>query len=82
MIPTREMKYLGRKYQVPEHHSKGFTLIEMLVAMAVFLVVAGAAFSVFSRHAALVSRQQSLSGVNIGLRNAMAQLQMDLSGAG
>ena len=82
MIPTREMKYLDRKYQMPGHHSKGFTLIEMLVAMAVFLVVAGAAFSVFSRHAALVTRQQNLSGVNIGLRNAMAQLQMDLSGAG
>ncbi len=32
--------------------------------------------------AKLVTRQQNLSGVNIGLRNAMSQLEMDLSGAG
>jgi len=54
----------------------------MLVAMAVFLLVASAAFTLFNQHEAVVIQQQSLSGVNIGLRNAMAQLEMDLAGAG
>jgi len=57
-------------------------MIELLVAMAVFLVIAGTAFDLFAKHAALAAHQQSLSGVNIGARNAMAQLQMDLAGAG
>ncbi len=61
---------------------RGFTLVELLVSMAIFLIVAGAAFSLFDKHAQLVTRQQNLSGVNIGLRNAMSQLEMDLSGAG
>ena len=61
---------------------RGFSLVELLVSMAVFLIVAGAAFSLFDRHAKLVTRQQNLSGVNIGLRNAMSQLEMDLAGAG
>jgi type II secretory pathway pseudopilin PulG len=60
----------------------GFSLVELLVSMAVFMIVAGAAFSLFDRHAKLVSRQQNLSGVNIGMRNAMSQIEMDLAGAG
>ncbi len=60
----------------------GFSLIELLIAMAVFLVAAGAAFSLFDQHVAMVTRQANLSGVNIGLRNAISQIQMDLSGAG
>ena len=62
--------------------SKGFSILEMLVAMAVFLIVAGAAFSLFNKHLALVTEQQSLSSVNIGLRNAMSQLELDLAAAG
>lgn len=61
---------------------RGFSLVELLVSMAVFLIVAGGAFSLFDKHAKLVTRQQNLSGVNIGLRNAMSQLEMDLAGAG
>ncbi len=61
---------------------RGFTLIELLVATAVFLVIAAAAFSLFNQHVTLATHQQNLSTVNIGLRNAMTQLEMDLSGAG
>ncbi len=50
--------------------------------MAVFVVVAGTAFSLFGKHEEYALRQEGLSGVNIGLRNAMSQMQMDLSGAG
>ena len=61
---------------------RGFSLVELLVAMAMFLIVAGAAFSLFDQHVSLATRQQNLSGVNIGLRNAMSQLEADLAGAG
>ena len=60
---------------------RGFSLIELLVATAIFVVVAGSAFSLFNRHVALAAKQETLSGVNIGMRNAMSQLEMDLSGA-
>lgn len=62
--------------------ARGFSLLELLVAMLVFLIVAGAAFSLFDRHMAIVGRQQNLSGVNINLRNAISLIQMDLAGAG
>lgn len=59
----------------------GFTLIELLVAMVVFLIVAGTAFSAFDQHMQTITEQESLSGVNLALRNATAQLQMDLASA-
>lgn len=62
--------------------AEGFSIIELLVAMAVFLIVAAAAFSLFSQNTALATHQQTLSSVNIGLRNAISQMEMDLSGAG
>jgi prepilin-type N-terminal cleavage/methylation domain-containing protein len=62
--------------------ASGFTLIELMVAMAVFLVVAGTAFSVFNQHMEMITRQENLSGVNVALRNAAGQLQIDLSKAG
>jgi len=63
-------------------NSKGFSILEMMVAVAVFLIVASAAFSLFNKHLALVTQQQGLSNVNIGLRNAMSQLELDLAAAG
>ncbi len=64
------------------HAMQGFSLLELLTAMAVFVLVAGAAFSLFGQHASMVTQQQNLSGVNIGLRNAMTQMEIDISGAG
>ncbi|MGH9573309.1 MAG: PilW family protein, partial [Candidatus Acidiferrales bacterium] len=61
--------------RLPAAARNGFSLVELLVAMAVFLIVAGAAFALFNQHTALAVRQQNLSGVNIGLRNGLAQLQ-------
>lgn len=60
----------------------GFTLVELMVTMAIFTIVAGIAFSLFGQNVAVATRQQNLSGVNIGMRNAMAQLEVDLAGAG
>lgn len=66
----------------PVRATKGFSIIELLVAMAVFLTVAAAAFSLFSQNTSLATHQATLSSVNIGLRNAISQVEMDLSGAG
>ena len=60
----------------------GFSLIELVVAMAVFTIVAGAAFDLVARNQPAAQQQQALSGLNIGLRNALSQLQTDISNAG
>lgn len=60
----------------------GFSLLELTVAMAVFLVVGAAAVSLFRMHMPLFTEQQSQTAVNIALRNAAAQMQIDLVNAG
>jgi prepilin-type N-terminal cleavage/methylation domain-containing protein len=62
--------------------ARGFSLVELIVAMAVFLIVAAASFTLFSRHETLLSQEQGVAGLNIGLRNALAQIQMDVVNAG
>jgi prepilin-type N-terminal cleavage/methylation domain-containing protein len=62
--------------------NRGFSLIELMVAMAVFLLVAGAAFTLFNKHLAVVGQQQDLSALNIGVRNALSELELDLGSAG
>ena len=66
----------------PKKGSAGFTLVELLVAAAVFLVVAGAAFTLLARHQPLFNRQQNIAGLNISMRNAAAQMQIDIVNAG
>jgi len=53
-----------------------------MVSLAVFLVIAGAAFSLFATHAPLFTRQQNISGLNISLRNAVTQMELDAVNAG
>jgi prepilin-type N-terminal cleavage/methylation domain-containing protein len=60
----------------------GFTMIELMVSVALFIVIGGAAFGLFSQHAPLFTRQQNLTGLNITMRNAVAQMQMDIVNAG
>jgi type II secretory pathway pseudopilin PulG len=62
--------------------SAGFTMIELMVSVAMFIVIGGAAFSLFSQHAPLFTQQQNLTGLNITMRNAVAQMQMDIVNAG
>jgi prepilin-type N-terminal cleavage/methylation domain-containing protein len=62
--------------------ASGFSLMELMVAMAVFLVVGGAAVALFRRHVPLFSQQQSQASVNVAMRNAAAQMQIDLANAG
>jgi prepilin-type N-terminal cleavage/methylation domain-containing protein len=60
----------------------GFTLVELLVTAAVFVVVSGAAFALLASHQPIFYQQQNLAEVNIALRNAVAQMQLDLANAG
>jgi len=61
---------------------RGFSMVELLAATAVFLIVSAAAFTLVRRHQPLFNHQQNLSSLNVGLRNALSQLQVDLSNAG
>ncbi|HEY2383744.1 MAG TPA: hypothetical protein VGK48_21425 [Terriglobia bacterium] len=60
----------------------GFTLIELVVAMGCFLTITGAAFDLYMHQQTAYLRTEGQVGVNIALRNATAQLQIDLSNAG
>jgi len=60
----------------------GFTLIELMVAVLIFTIVGGAALSLFARHMPLFNQQQNLAGLNISMRNAAAQIQVDIVNGG
>lgn len=62
--------------------ARGFSLLELLVALSVFLVVGGAAISLVNQHVGLVTPQQNQAGLNINMRNAVAQMQVDVVNAG
>jgi prepilin-type N-terminal cleavage/methylation domain-containing protein len=62
--------------------SVGFTLIELMIAMTVFLVIGAAAMSLFKQHAALFNDQQYQIGLNVSLRNALSQMEADVVNAG
>src|SRR5215831_3946823 len=60
----------------------GFSMVELMIAMAVFLVVCGAAISLVNKHTPLFNQQQNQAGLNVSLRNAVAQMQIDVVNAG
>ncbi len=60
----------------------GFTLIEFLVAMSVFIVVTGAVFTLFRKDDPLFNQQQNMAGLNITLQNSITQIQVDGVNAG
>jgi prepilin-type N-terminal cleavage/methylation domain-containing protein len=60
----------------------GFSLVELMVAMAVFLIIGGAAVSLVKRHVPIFTSQQNQTGMNIAMRNAVAQMQIDVVNAG
>jgi prepilin-type N-terminal cleavage/methylation domain-containing protein len=63
-------------------NTSGFTLIELMIAITVFLVIGAAAMSLFKMHASLFSDQQYQIGLNVSLRNALAQMENDVVNAG
>ncbi len=58
MTASFEMK----KSVLPNPRAQGFSLIELMVALAVFLVVSIASLSLFSRHETMLSREQESVG--------------------
>jgi prepilin-type N-terminal cleavage/methylation domain-containing protein len=61
---------------------RGTTLIELMIAIAILAIVAGAAFSLFNQQAKSSSTLQGQVGLSLALRNATSQLQLDLANAG
>ena len=68
----------GRKKLQP----RGFSLLELLVASAVFMLIAGVAFTLFAKQQLSSEIVQGQAGLNLALRNASTQLQIDLANAG
>lgn len=71
-----------RRARRPFAGAAGFSLVEFLLAMGILLLVSGAAFGLYTSHQPLFAQEQSMAGLNLGLRNAVAQLQIDLANAG
>jgi prepilin-type N-terminal cleavage/methylation domain-containing protein len=61
---------------------KGFTLIELMVAMAIFLFISAVAFRLFSLQQNSASLLRDQVALNLALRNAVSQIQVDVSNAG
>jgi prepilin-type N-terminal cleavage/methylation domain-containing protein len=74
----------SRLSRVPKigSRNRAFSLIELMVAMAIFLLVGSSLFVLFSHQQTNANQQQGLVGLNIGIRNAIGQLQLDLANAG
>jgi len=68
-LPSRQFSCKG--------NAGGFSLVELMVAVAVFLIVSGAAFTLFNYQQTVLMQQQQLSGLNIAVRNALTQIQLD-----
>jgi prepilin-type N-terminal cleavage/methylation domain-containing protein len=62
--------------------SAGFTLLELMVAMAVFLIIGGITLGLFAEHVPLFNRQQDQAALNIQIRNSIMQLQTDVVNGG
>ena len=72
-----------RTGSITKHKSSaGFSLVELTVAMAVFLVIGGAAVALVKMHVPLFTSQQNQTGLNLALRNGVAQMQIDVVNAG
>jgi prepilin-type N-terminal cleavage/methylation domain-containing protein len=63
-------------------HSAGFTLLELLVSIAIFTIVGGVGLGLVASSTPLYNRQQNATSLNIGLRGAVAQMEQDAVNAG
>jgi prepilin-type N-terminal cleavage/methylation domain-containing protein len=61
--------------------SAGFSLIELMIAMTVFLIIGGAAMSLFRQNTNLFTDQQGTTALNVTLRNSLTQIQNDVVNA-
>jgi prepilin-type N-terminal cleavage/methylation domain-containing protein len=71
-----------KKFDGRNNNSAGFSLLELLVALAIFMVIGGAAVSLVRRHVPLASSVQNQVGLTMTLRSAIAQMELDVVNAG
>jgi prepilin-type N-terminal cleavage/methylation domain-containing protein len=81
-MKTNKCNIWQQSNPLKQGRSDGFSLIELMIATAMFLIVAGAAFSLLASHQPLFNQQQNKASLNINVRNAIAQMQLDLVNAG
>ncbi len=77
---TNSARHRKRKRQ--SRGEMGFSLFELLIALAVFVVISASAFSLFNQQQSNSHVLQGQVGLNLALRNAVAQMQIDLANAG
>jgi prepilin-type N-terminal cleavage/methylation domain-containing protein len=78
----RETRVRKTSLSQQQTRQAGFTMVELLVSMAVFLIISAAAFRLFSMQQSAEETTQGQVGMNLALRNAVSMLQMDVSNAG
>ena len=65
-----------------ERRRNGFSLVELIVAMGIFMLISGFALTLFRDQQIASQGLAGQVGLNLSLRNAVAQMQMDLANAG
>src|SRR5262245_20717553 len=74
---------MKRKTLVRKQASRfGFSLLELLVAMGVFLTISGAAIALLRQHTPLFTKQQNQAYLNGSMRQALSQQQIDVVNPG
>ncbi|MGC2209893.1 MAG: prepilin-type N-terminal cleavage/methylation domain-containing protein [Candidatus Korobacteraceae bacterium] len=71
-----------RQFRFRGSPSRGFTLLELIVTLAVFSVLGLAAVMVSSQSARVSITQQAQSTLNVAVRNATAQIETDVINSG
>ncbi len=66
----------------PSQSQRGTTLLELLIAIALFTIIAGAAFSLLNRQQTATSNLQGQVSLTLALRSTTSMLQLDLVNAG
>jgi prepilin-type N-terminal cleavage/methylation domain-containing protein len=82
MNPVLSIPRFSRWHTSKRSQQRGFTLVELTVTVGLFLVIGGAAFALLNQDMPLYNSQQNLTKLNLGLRNAATQLELDLANAG
>jgi Tfp pilus assembly protein PilW len=60
----------------------GFSLIELLITALIFTIITGTALTLMSKHQPIFKQQQNQAALNIAMRNAVAQMQVDVINGG
>jgi prepilin-type N-terminal cleavage/methylation domain-containing protein len=76
------MRNLHSTQELRVTREAGFTLVELLIALLVFGTISAAAFSLVAQNAPIFTQQQNQAGLNIAMRNAVAQIQADMVNGG